>query len=147
MKKDPFMSDGYCGLYCGSCPQFLAAKRGELPIGQAECHGCKSSTTAGWCTTCYLKDCARKKGIEFCSRCPEYPCASLKEFASHPDFPYHKEIFGSLDAIERRGRDAWLSEMKIRWSCGNCGREASWWDLACGQCEAALNGYAKPIKE
>ncbi len=147
MKNLPFIADAYCGLYCGSCPQFLAARRGELSAGQAECRGCRSESTAGWCAECTLKDCARKKGIEFCHLCAEYPCDSLKGFASHPDYPYHREIFGYLEAIKSRGRDAWLGEMKKRWSCAACGREASWWDLSCEKCGAALNGYKKPGKE
>lgn len=142
-----FVPDGFCGLYCGSCPQFLAAKSGTLPAGQIECHGCRSGQTAEWCSECGIKNCARNKGIEFCLQCDEYPCGRMKEFASDSDYPYHGEVYSYLDTIKRRGKDAWVAEMKKRWSCATCGREASWWGLSCEECGSALSGYKKPEKK
>jgi hypothetical protein len=42
-----FIPDGYCGLYCGSCPDYLATRAGnaEEPAESA-CRGCKSDLTA-----------------------------------------------------------------------------------------------------
>ena len=140
MSENTRAADGYCGLYCGSCPQFLSTEPDS-------CLGCKSGRNQGWCLTCTYKACARKRGIEFCYLCEKYPCAELNEFAYHPDYPYHQEIFAYMTTIRERGREAWLAEMKKRWSCPSCGREASWWDLSCGDCGAALKGYRKPEKK
>jgi hypothetical protein len=136
-----FQPDGYCGLYCGACPKFLASKAGTEPN---PCHGCKSDTVSGWCLTCNLKACARSKGLEYCSACAEYPCADLEAFKTSADYPYHSEVYEYMKIIAAEGNPAWLEKMKARWSCPSCGREAGWWDLACKTCGTKLNGYPEP---
>ncbi|MBN1440007.1 MAG: DUF3795 domain-containing protein [Anaerolineales bacterium] len=133
--------DGYCGLYCGACPIFLETKAGTA---KEACRGCKSGLNAEWCRVCNLKACARSKGVEFCSACEEYPCEKLKGFADMEEYPYHREIFEYMKTIDREGKAAWLEGMKARWSCPECGQEASWWDTACTRCGTALRGYSKP---
>ncbi len=146
MSKSAFIPDGYCGLYCGSCASYLATKRGELGKRPHEesCRGCKSDTLGTWCAQCPLKACARQKGLEFCIQCKEFPCAQLEGFKNDPNYPYHGEVYDSMAIFAKEGKDRWLSEMKKRWSCPQCGREASWWDMTCGECGRALKGYGKP---
>lgn len=133
--------DGYCGLYCGSCPHLLNAKAG---IASNACFGCKSGQAAEWCRTCALKKCARDKGVAFCYECLEYPCPDLEGFKASAEYPYHREIYDYMDIIRNEGKDVWLEKMKVRWSCPGCGREASWWDMSCRRCGTALDGYVKP---
>lgn len=142
-----FIPDAYCGLYCGACPQYLATQAGNaVELGLEECQGCKSSVLApGWCATCSLKACARAKGVEFCFQCAEYPCPDLEGFKDSLDCPYHQEIYDHLETIAEHGKDTWLDEMRKRWSCPGCGRAASWWDLTCSGCGAALRGYERPL--
>ncbi len=136
-----FILDGYCGLYCGACPALLETKAGAA---QTACRGCRSDQNPEWCRTCGLKACARGKNVEFCFACPEYPCADLEEFKTSAEYPYHSEVYGYMETIREEGKPAWLKNMKARWSCPACGREASWWDTACPDCGAKLNGYEKP---
>ena len=140
-----FIPDGYCGLYCGSCPDYLATRTGnpEEP-GESACRGCKTDLTATWCTDCALKACARTKGVEFCSECADFPCPEYEGFIANAKDPYVVEIGGYLATIRDVGRDEWLARMKERWSCPACGTEASWWDLSCRECGAPLEGYPKP---
>jgi hypothetical protein len=133
--------DGYCGLYCGACPMFLETKAGS---DQNRCQGCKSGIGSGWCLTCNLKACARGKGLEFCYACADYPCENLEAFETSADYPYHREVYDYMKTIEKEGKAAWLEKMRVRWSCPACGKEASWWDLSCGNCGAELHGYTKP---
>jgi len=144
-----FIPDGYCGLYCGSCPSYLATKAGKAAeLGLDECQGCRSDVVAkSWCAICTHKACARAKGVEFCYECDEYPCPDLEGFKNAPDWPYHTEIYDYMATIKTRGKEAWLCEMRTRWSCPSCGREASWWDLACQGCGTTLNGYKNPAAD
>jgi hypothetical protein len=136
-----FRLDGYCGLYCGACPNLLETKAGTAQIA---CLGCKTDQSPEWCRSCALKACARRRGLEFCSACPDYPCRELEEFAGSAEYPYHREIHEYMKIIDQAGQAAWLQKMKARWSCPACGREASWWNTACKNCGAALGGYSKP---
>ncbi len=134
--------DGYCGLYCGACPVLLASKAGT---GEVTCMGCKSDQIkAGWCSTCTLKACAQEKGLDFCYQCDQYPCEDLDAFKNDPTYPYHQEVYGYMEVIAQVGKTAWLEQVKTRWSCPECGQEATWWDLACENCGQTLNGYQNP---
>ena len=136
-----FQLDGYCGLYCGACPNLIAAKANPET---AACLGCKSGHNTGWCAICNLKACAQEKGFDFCYQCEQYPCADLEAFKSDPNYPYHQEVYGYMAVIAQEGKAAWLEQVKTRWSCPECGWEAAWWDLACNNCGKALDGYQNP---
>ncbi len=143
-----FVPDGYCGLYCGSCPSYLATMEGKaVELGLDECQGCKSKVLApSWCAACTLKACAREKGVDFCNACVDYPCQELEDFAKAKDWPYHTEIYDNMTMIAQRGKEAWLGAMRERWSCSSCGKESTWWDLACTDCGNPLHGYERPVK-
>jgi hypothetical protein len=144
-----FVPDGYCGLYCGACPRYLATKAGNaIELGMQPCQGCRSDGVGeGWCEICSYKACAKEKGLEFCYECAEYPCKDLEGFKTDSACPYHCEIYGYMDTIKEVGKEAWLAQMKERWGCPSCGREATWWDLACAGCGTELRGYEKPVVE
>ena len=59
-----YILHGYCGLFCGACPNLLNTTAG---LGAKSCYGCKSELPAGYCTTCGIKACALGKGYEFCN--------------------------------------------------------------------------------
>ncbi|MBN2176702.1 MAG: DUF3795 domain-containing protein [Demequinaceae bacterium] len=143
-----FFPDGYCGLYCGSCPDFLATKTGNTHDPEtSSCQGCKSGVTAPWCTDCALKTCAQKRAVEFCSECPDFPCPEYQDFIDHAKDPYVVEIGEYLATIKEAGKEEWLTRMKRRWSCPSCETDATWWDLSCTGCGTPLNGYEKPPEE
>ena len=138
-----YVLDGYCGLYCGACPNLLGAKAGAE---QDTCFGCKSpAVSSGWCAICDLKACARAKGWDFCYQCADYPCPKLEAFKNSQEYPYHQEVYDYMAVIAQEGVESWLEKMKIRWACPECQQEASWWDLTCQHCGQKLNGYKKPL--
>jgi hypothetical protein len=57
---------GVCGIYCEKCPKFL----------KGQCSGCGENPV------CKMPGCAKKKGVEFCFECPEFPCPLNYEFFS-----------------------------------------------------------------
>lgn len=136
-----YVLDGYCGLYCGACPNLLGTQAGTE---QNVCLGCKSDTNPEWCLNCELKICAREKGLDFCYQCDEYPCNNLTTFKEDPQYPYHQEVYDYMKVIAKEGKGAWLEKMKIRWSCSDCDEAVSWWDQSCPKCREKLNGYRKP---
>ncbi len=145
--------DGYCGLYCGSCPLFIKTKEGMindfaaeigLPVEDVACSGCKSEQVAKWCRTCNLKDCSKEKGFETCIECSDYLCEDLKAFKDDVEYPYHIEIEENLKQINEEGMEVWLASMKKRWSCDNCGQPHNWYQQECSNCDSKVDGYEKP---
>lgn len=100
----------YCGLICKTCPIYLVTReknkveqdrmRDEIvrickeKYGLAykreditECDGCRTEGGRLFlaCPTCFIRNCAKQKGLENCAYCREYACESLKAlFATEP---------------------------------------------------------------
>lgn len=151
MAQEAFRRDGYCGLYCGACPRFLASENDTLEQLAAEknttpdlirCHGCKSAVVSGWCAICNLKQCARSKGLEFCDDCDQYPCADLQGFINDLNYPYHSLVPQDLQTIRQKGLDAWLREQNVRWRCPACGTKYSWHTTTCPTCGGPTRNWA-----
>lgn len=150
-----FRCDTYCGLYCGGCAILLANREGTVEeIARAEgvqpeelrCHGCKTEVVATFCTDCYMKECAERRGIEFCIECDEYPCERLVAF-KEDKYPHHSVVLKNLERMREIGLQPWLSEQKSRWSCPNCGQAHSWYDESCKECGAELYSCRDEEKE
>ncbi len=133
-----------CGLLCLSCGLYqatreknseqlkLIAGRLQLPVDQVQSNGCRSTVLSGHCQNCQIRECSEKKGIEFCSACPDYPCAHLKEFQAK--MPHRAELFQSLERIKEAGWQQWYVEAAERSSCTNCHTLNSWYELTCKNC-------------
>ncbi len=134
-----FRLDGYCGLYCGACPNMLGTQAGT----QADpCYGCKSEHPAGHCANCGIKTCARDKGYEFCDECAELrTCEKIHQFMVDPHWPYHQSVIQNLESMRRVGVTPWLDAQAVRWRCTHCGAAHSWWDEVCPQCGQAVASY------
>ena len=153
-----FRYDTYCGLNCGACAVLGANERGDeewlektaesepcKPDG-LRCHGCKTEVTAMFCTDCGMRLCARKKGIEFCNECKEFPCETIKSFRNDKH-SHHSVIFKNLRTIREKGVLAWLEEEGGRWSCPQCGTRFYWYSKKCSGCGADLYDCVKEEKE
>ena len=55
---------GKCGFVCECCPTFTSG----------ECAGCEKAHKQG---DCFTRDCVKKRGIDFCPMCPDFPCDPL----------------------------------------------------------------------
>ena len=101
----------YCGLYCHSCAIYLATREqdeekrykmrvdiaqqikehyGEecKPEDVTDCDGCKTEDGRLFLPSknCHIRNCARRKRIESCAHCSEYPCEELEKlFITDPD--------------------------------------------------------------
>jgi predicted RNA-binding Zn-ribbon protein involved in translation (DUF1610 family) len=145
-----FRRDGYCGLYCGACPNLLATEHGTLEglakIRQTKpeesiCYGCKSEKVTSWCTTCAIKLCAQNKGYEFCFECDELPCDKMTTFIEDERCPYHLGVMKNLDFIRQNSVEAWLQAQDARWRCPECGTKFAWQDETCKNCGSAVSNY------
>jgi len=126
----------YCGLYCGLCagrariPKRATALQeamteegwpdwgGGIP-GFAEFwrfleglhadSGCPGCRAGGGPPECQIRNCARQRGLELCSQCPDFPCPRIKALGA---------IYPTLLADNRRlqavGLEQWLAEMEER---------------------------------
>lgn len=69
------MNLSICGIDCDSCNFFT----------EKTCGGCREAAPKGRCVwggRCDLYDCAAAKGHEHCGKCADFPCDTLKEWAS-----------------------------------------------------------------
>ena len=55
---------GKCGFYCGACPTWL----------DGTCLGCADGQKEG---DCFTRDCAIRKGLDFCGACGAFPCETI----------------------------------------------------------------------
>ncbi|MBN1678741.1 MAG: DUF3795 domain-containing protein [Anaerolineae bacterium] len=140
-ETDGFIFDGYCGLYCGACPAFLATRRGETIDGK-QCKGCKSTVLMGWCAQCPLKACAQEKGYDSCAECDSFPCAPMTAFIEDQEYPYHGLVPGDIETIRAIGIPAWLAEQAERWRCPACGTPFAWRMTTCPACGGAVRSWA-----
>jgi len=105
-----------CGLICTECPAFNARRNNDNELRkktaaewskiygadikpeQIYCDGCTSSGGIYFshCAECEMRICAIKKGLQNCSFCEDYPCASLAGF-----FNMVKEAKEVLDSIRK----------------------------------------------
>lgn len=149
--------DTYCGLNCGACPVGLAnelddeenlrkmAEEWGVKRKDVICSGCKTDTIAPFCSKCEMRVCAREKGLEFCSRCNDFPCEKITSF-KNDKAPHHSPIFKNLTEIEKMGIQAWLRQEEKRWSCSSCGTRFTWYNEACGECGEDLFHAVKEEK-
>ena len=141
-KKAPTTA-AVCGLCCDACSIFIGSqedpKRLEMfaarmgwTLEEAYCDGCRSDRRTPYCQACDLYECAEGRGYAFCSECEEYPCADLRAFQE--ERPHRKELYGDLARIGEIGPEAWLVEVKERYTCPSCSTLNSAYDLKCRKC-------------
>lgn len=132
-------SVGFCGLYCGSCPNYLARTQPALRARLAKilncreeevlCNGCRELTKACWGYHCKIRLCAEKRGYAYCNQCPHLPCDELKRLSmGHWDMPVLQ-----LRELKGMGELAFLALMWERWIC-TCGGPISCQTNKCIQC-------------
>ena len=92
---------GFCGDFCGKCPNY-----------PDECGGCIPTEHMG----CHFVGCCLAKGIGHCGLCEAFPCEKLRDFVpdDRPGCPpgYHVE---ELRKRTEMGTDAWLSQQRVKW--------------------------------
>lgn len=95
---------GFCGDFCGKCPNYPQTCAGCIPELHHDCHFVR---------------CRQEKGIDHCGLCVQFPCQKLNEFVPD-DRPgcspgYH---IMNLRARVTSGTEVWLNKQRGEWKEG-----------------------------
>jgi len=135
-----FQYEGYCGDYCGACPNMVESEK-AVKKADIKCFGCKPNRPNGQKGGCQIKLCALKKGVKSCAACKEYPCERLRKYhtsskskqdSTKPGYTWLAAY--NLERIKEGGAEKWLAEQKERWTCPKCKTRFSWRDQKCSKC-------------
>jgi hypothetical protein len=135
---------GVCGICCSCCSLYIGsnedsdririiAERMNISVNDLKCEGCRSETISVFCKTCHFKTCSKKKEIDFCFECTEYPCKEL--FLFQKEKPHRIELWNQNEFLKTNGLEKWFSEISALHSCSNCRTINSAYDLQCRKCE------------
>jgi len=100
---------GCCGIDCGLCPRFYTT-------GDSVCPGCGGLNFKDKHPSCgFITCCVKKRGLEVCSECEDYPCKKFeREREGFDSFVTHKKVFSNLDYIKNSGIDSFINQQKIK---------------------------------
>lgn len=139
-----FQHDGYCGDYCGACPNMVASEA-ATKHADLKCYGCKRTRPNGKKPGCQIRACAIQKGVQHCAACKEYPCKKLRDYHTRSRSKNDKDKPGytwlaayNLERIKAVGVEKWLAEQRERWSCPKCKTHFSWKDETCPKCHEPI---------
>jgi hypothetical protein len=110
-----------CGIDCFNCPAFLSnededlririSKNLEVPPEKAICNGCRNENGTIGCLNlaepCNVYKCIKKKNINFCFECSDFPCDHLHPYADKAtQRPHNTKVF-NLCLIKKMGLESW----------------------------------------
>lgn len=126
----------FCGLNCAKCDiyeaghgneklrheivkWFLDERHETVKPEQIKCEGCKGTLDAHWSSDCKIMQCAKKKGVQYCFECRDFPCRILNDFASD-GVSHHKRTIENLRRMKEIGIDTWIAEQTRNGRCVFC---------------------------
>ena len=147
---------GICGIYCGTCPWYLAYRKHDLeqlnklsetnniPIEQIRCDGCLSTRTAPDCAKCGhgFRKCAAENNVKWCFQCPQFPCDRLQRYRDvHvvDGVSHHIHVIDNLLYMKKHGVSRWVQEQEKTACCPNCGNQLYWFTHECLICHAQIH--------
>jgi hypothetical protein len=162
-KKEKKAADlvGICGIYCGTCPKYLAqrdrdtvyleetARQTGLRPEEIRCDGCLSADVFPSCRDCRhgFRRCAAEHRVTWCFQCPEFPCPRLKNFLPiHvvDGVSHHAGLVEELKYLRARGIEEWLEKQDRSGRCPQCGKVLYWYARECPACRSPI---ARPSAE
>jgi len=125
-----------CGLNCAKCDIYQADHGNEklrdeiiewfrkernetVKPEQVRCEGCWGPLNIHWGSDCKMMLCARKRGLQYCFQCDDFPCAILNEFSSD-GISHHKRTIENSKRMKEIGIEAWVKEQKRKGQCIFC---------------------------
>ena len=125
-----------CGLNCAKCDIYRAFRGDErlrdgivewfrkernetVKPEQIRCEGCRGPLDVHWSPECKMMLCAKKRGLEYCFLCEDFPCANVNEFSSD-GASHHKRTIENLKRMKEIGVEAWIEEQKTKGQCVLC---------------------------
>jgi hypothetical protein len=146
---------GICGIYCGSCPKYLASRiqdhaylnqtsqeTGYL-VEEIRCDGCLSDKVYPTCIECRhgFRECSKAKGVTWCFECTDFPCQRLRDFLNiHVvnGISHHALLIEELHYMKDHGIDAWVEKQEKASQCPSCRQRVYWHDHQCPYCKMLL---------
>ena len=105
---------GCCGLDCGLCPRFYT-------VGHSRCPGCAGPDFFNKHPSCsFITCCVKKKNLEVCAECTEFPCAKFKSAEEYEkvkessSYPPCKKILPNLNFIKSHGIKKFIEQQRCR---------------------------------
>jgi hypothetical protein len=146
---------GICGLYCGTCPFYLAFRENDsemlkkisqekgMPIDDLRCDGCQSDRVSEHCAVCPydFRKCAAGHGVTWCFECSDFPCERLEAFKDvHVvnGISHHIHVIEDLTEMKEHGIESWVEKQEKNSRCPTCGKISYWFDRACSDCQAEI---------
>ena len=125
-----------CGLNCAKCDIYSASHGNEklrdeivewfkkernetIKPEQVRCEGCRGPLDAHWSPDCKMMLCARKRGLQHCFQCEDFPCTSVNEFGSD-GVSHHKRTIENSKRMKEIGIKPWIKEQKRKGQCVFC---------------------------
>jgi hypothetical protein len=127
-----FFTLGCCGLDCGLCPRFYTE-------GSSKCPGCCGADFGNKHPSCsFITCCFKKKGLEVCSECCDFPCPKFdKEIGETDSFVTHRRIIQNQNFIKESGMAVFIEQQNERMKllqtmleCYDDGRSKSFYCLS-----------------
>ncbi|HZW02630.1 MAG TPA: DUF3795 domain-containing protein [Anaerolineaceae bacterium] len=117
-----------CGITCQACYAHLRKKK--------PCPGCRSTQAdkPAYCQRCKIRACAGGRGLDFCSSCPSFPCALIKNIDKRYRTRYQTGLIANLVRLQSAGAPQYLAEEMARWACPHCGGVISLHERVCSEC-------------
>jgi hypothetical protein len=104
---------GACGLDCGLCPRYYT-------VGTSRCSGCGGPGFLDKHPSCsFITCCVRKRGLEACGQCPEFPCAKFRSEEEYrqresSSYPPDRKLLSNSRFIRAKGIQAFLGQQGRR---------------------------------
>jgi hypothetical protein len=100
---------GCCGLDCGLCPRYYT-------VGESKCPGCCGPGFTDKHPTCpFVTCCVKKKKLEVCAACDEFPCARTEDSENvYDSFVTHRKTLPNLLDIRQHGLNKFIEEQQKR---------------------------------
>jgi hypothetical protein len=112
LKKYPTI--GVCGLDCGLCPRYYTK-------GTSRCPGCSGPDFFNKHPSCsFITCCVRKKNLEACGQCPDFPCSKFKtdkeyqRLEESSSYPSYKVVMRNHNFIKEHGIKDFIARQKKR---------------------------------
>ncbi len=104
---------GVCGLDCGLCPRYYTQ-------GPSRCPGCGGLGFSNKHPSCsFITCCVKKKKLEVCGQCAEFPCAKFKTKQDYRrgeslSYPPDRKVLSNLRFIKEKGINEFMKQQRQR---------------------------------
>jgi hypothetical protein len=146
---------GICGIYCGTCPKYLAPRIADrrylektsqesgLSVEEVRCDGCLSDNVFPSCRDCRhgFRRCAEEHKVTWCFQCSEFPCSLLRSFLPiHVvnGVSHHAGLIEELEYLKRHGIEKWVEKQDKSGRCPHCGKALYWHARECPACRSLI---------